>query len=302
MTFLIFLFSFLLLIFGILIFTVNNPVYSVLLLILNFILASFILFLLNLDFIALVFIMIYVGAVAVLFLFVIMMITTKEKISLYNKSSYFLTLVFFELFIGILIYFFFYSFNHELNQNHYDFYSVLNTTLELIETAYLNNTLALNQLLNVISAEKFAALQNRRFMVDYTNFVVELTMITDEKSQLEVFTSFKNLHRFEIQLVGINAFALSYHNLFFSRYPHFIYLYHFITNVNTINDKLYFDFIGLTSVLGQTIYNSYGLLFLIAGFILLIALIGPICLTFKFKTNFLKTNRPISKNDNINKF
>ena len=55
----------------------QHPVFSLLFLISSFILSAFILFTLECEFLALIFITIYVGAIAILFLFSIMMLDTK---------------------------------------------------------------------------------------------------------------------------------------------------------------------------------------------------------------------------------
>ena len=71
---LFYVFSFVIVLSGLAVILVRNPVHSVLLLILCFFSAAGIFMLLGAEFIAMVTIIVYVGAVAVLFLFVVMML------------------------------------------------------------------------------------------------------------------------------------------------------------------------------------------------------------------------------------
>ena len=70
------LFSFLILLTGLMVITSLNPIHSTFWLTLTFILSACLFITINIDFIALIMIIIYVGAIAILFLFVIMMIDT----------------------------------------------------------------------------------------------------------------------------------------------------------------------------------------------------------------------------------
>jgi NADH:ubiquinone oxidoreductase subunit 6 (subunit J) len=74
---LLFIFSSLALVSGIMVIQSRNPVHSVLFLILVFFNAAGLLILLGLDFFAMIFLVVYIGAIAVLFLFVVMMLNIK---------------------------------------------------------------------------------------------------------------------------------------------------------------------------------------------------------------------------------
>ena len=70
-----------------------------------------------------------------------------------------------------------------------------------------------------------------------------------------------------------------------------------ITENNNLLNQI--DFLSNTEILGQCLYNNYNIGVLIAGFILLIALIGSICLTLDFKKEVKpqnKDNRQLSRN------
>jgi len=75
--FLFYLFSSFILVSGIMVISVRNPVHSVLFLIMVFFNAMCLLILLKVEFLALIFLVVYVGAIAILFLFVVMMLNIK---------------------------------------------------------------------------------------------------------------------------------------------------------------------------------------------------------------------------------
>lgn len=92
---------------GICVVNVLNPVHSVFFLVLLFLLNSIFLFLLRNEFLAIMFIIVYIGAIAVLFLFVIMMLNVKIQ---ELKSSYLTYLPISIVFLIILFYEFLFVF------------------------------------------------------------------------------------------------------------------------------------------------------------------------------------------------
>jgi NADH-quinone oxidoreductase subunit J len=74
--------------------------------------------------------------------------------------------------------------------------------------------------------------------------------------------------------------------------------------VNLNNGALLFDSLNNIDVLGQVLYNYYLICFLIAGLILLVALIGSIVLTLRFNRVHKSqlTSRQLSRTDNFLSF
>jgi len=94
-------FSFLSIIFSLLVISSKNPIHSILSLVLVFFNAAGLLILLGVEFLAMLFLIVYVGAVAVLFLFVIMMLNVKInsiQLSIYRYMP-------FAIVLGLLLYF-----------------------------------------------------------------------------------------------------------------------------------------------------------------------------------------------------
>jgi len=67
------------------------------------------------------------------------------------------------------------------------------------------------------------------------------------------------------------------------------------------NSEYFFDDFSNIEVLGQGLYNNYLICFLLAGFVLLVAIIGAIALTLKFQS-YRKTapvNRQLSRSESF---
>ena len=84
----------------------------------------------------------------------------------------------------------------------------------------------------------------------------------------------------EAFLVISKTFPSYLNNVFFKK-EYFRYLYNFKYTLMFKNRIIHFDFISNLDTIGQVLYIYYSLLFLIAGLILLIGLIGAIVLTKK---------------------
>lgn len=85
---------------------------------------------------------------------------------------------------------------------------------------------------------------------------------------------------YPIIFIGITVFCLKIESIVSSSFSNFNY---FKINFNLFNNLL--DDFSNISIIGQGLFNYYGLVFLIAGLILLIAMIGAICLTLKFSSS-----------------
>jgi NADH:ubiquinone oxidoreductase subunit 6 (subunit J) len=313
MTILLLIISFFFILFGIFIFTTNKAVYSVLILILNFILASFILFLLNANFFALAYIMIYVGALAILFLFVIMMIDTKEELSSFNKSNVILdfikkvllqltiwglTVLFLDFFSNILLPTIDYNI---FKQN--DFYSIINDIFVSTKMTYSYKIEKIKDIMNLIQLENSIFKQRDLFYAELKDIQNAIVSANDIKSLTEAHEKFEKLMEQYPKILQAYIYSLSYNDLFFYYNPQYETIAYFILNLQSSNDKLYFDMVNPILAVGQSLYNSYGALFIIAGIILVIAFIGAINLTLKPKSIFKKSiNRAFSKKNSINKF
>lgn len=73
---------------------------------------------------------------------------------------------------------------------------------------------------------------------------------------------------------------------------------------NILNSETLIDSLNNIDSLGQALYNYYLVCFLIAGFVLLIALVGAIILTLRFNTvqKSQLTSRQLSRTDNFLSF
>lgn len=86
--FLFYLFSSMLLFCSVQVVFSSKPVHSVFYLVLSFCNAAALLFLVEVEFFALLLLIVYVGAIAVLFLFIVMMLDTKEPLSLLTTGEW----------------------------------------------------------------------------------------------------------------------------------------------------------------------------------------------------------------------
>jgi len=313
MTTLLLIISFFFILFGIFIFTTSKAVYSVLILILNFILASFILFLLNANFFALAFIMIYVGALAILFLFVIMMIDTKEEMTYFDKSNIifdFIIKAFLQLIIlGLIIFlldFFTNIFLPTINYNIFkqnDLYSIINDIFVSTKTTYSFRIEKIKEVMTLIQLENSIFKQQHLFFAELKDIQNAIVSANDKKSLIEAHEKFEKLMEQYPKMLDAYIYSLAYNDLFFYYNPRYETVAYFILNFQNSNDKVYFDMVNPILAVGQSLYNSYGILFIIAGIILVIAFIGAINLTLKPKSIFKESvNRAFSKKDSSNKF
>lgn len=66
-------------------------------------------------------------------------------------------------------------------------------------------------------------------------------------------------------------------------------------------NEIFFDYSENISTLGQSLFNYYSISFLLAGLVLLIALIGAVCLTLHFNTNKKSqiTSKQLARSDSF---
>jgi NADH-quinone oxidoreductase subunit J len=130
-------------------------------------------------------------------------------------------------------------------------------------------------------------------------FLFVVMMINTKKNSVKTFSA---LQYFLIIQVGIFIFIklhFFFNDTFFNQ---------FVENAihSDFNDSiLKIDNLHNTQIIGQALYNNYNIAVLIAGFVLLIALIGSISLTISFKNDqkLNKSYKQLSKIEtSIHKF
>lgn len=127
----IYLINYFILILGMCIVTMKNPILAVISLILIYINTSIIFILLGAEFIGLVLIIIYVGAICILFLFVIMLLNSRV-LELYTKFNIYMSILFFVLVILFLEIFLIYLFQLEVIPYYFMFYKEYDLWIALI--------------------------------------------------------------------------------------------------------------------------------------------------------------------------
>lgn len=140
-------FSVLILVCGFKVVFTSKPVHSVFFLVLSFCNAAALLFLLEVEFFGLLLLIVYVGAIAVLFLFIVIMLNTKESVSLLHFGEwqkYLPATLFFGLLLVVELVFIFSSSFERINLNYSFFESYQNYLFVLDE---VSNLKALGQIL-----------------------------------------------------------------------------------------------------------------------------------------------------------
>ncbi len=234
---------------GIKVTSTQNPVYSGLYLVLVFFLGSGIAFLLGLEFIALLFLLVYAGAIAVLVLFVVMMLDVKAIENPWSAKKkrllYLGSLVF--LFCLIVI-----GYNEDLQHS-----------LKFFATTYIGSLV----LFSAITYEEYIK-NSFQFIISEENKI----------SNVEIKKNFQELLNERIESWNIlcdaegltEFFSLSFHkgNVDSSYSVNNMWFVEFDTSC-ALNDPSYL------------LYSTYAILLIIAGVILLIAMVGAITLTLQ---------------------
>ncbi|CAM9134911.1 unnamed protein product [Ectocarpus sp. 13 AM-2016] len=248
---------------GIKVTSTQNPVYSGLYLVLLFFLGSGIAFLLGLEFIALLFLLVYAGAIAVLVLFVVMMLDVKAIENPWSAKKKRL------LYVGGLIFFLFLiavGWSEEL-QN----------LIKLFATTYIGSLV----LFNVVKYEEyikenFQSIANHKIVEDNLNKVNNISEF--EASNKKVQKTF---------IESVDEKVDSWFNLCDSEgLTEFFRLLFHKESVNssfTVNKMWFVEFDSSCALNDPSylLYSTYAILLIIAGVILLIAMVGAISLTLQ---------------------
>lgn len=127
-------------------------------------------------------------------------------------------------------------------------------------------------------------------------FVIMMLNIKNQKESFEGFGSFISLIYFSIFYFFVFSIFLVLKKSFFQNLD--------VLDINLLDISLFIDDLNNIDVLGQVLYNYFLICFLLAGLILLIALIGAIVLTLRFN-NLQKgqqPNRQLARVDNFLSF
>ena len=227
----------------------QNPVYSGLYLVLLFFLGSGIAFLLGLEFIALLFLLVYAGAIAVLVLFVVMMLDVKAIENPWSAKKkrllYLAGLIFFFCLIAI-------GSSENLQQS-----------MKFLATTYIGSLV----LFSSVSYEEFI---KKKF---------QPLIVREEKlSNMESKKTFQEL---------LNERVESWHNFCDSEsLTEFFRLSFNKENIDAsyeINNMWFIEFDTSCALNDPSylLYSTYAILLIIAGVILLIAMVGAITLTLQ---------------------
>lgn len=225
----------------------QNPVYSGLYLVLLFFLGSGIAFLLGLEFIALLFLLVYAGAIAVLVLFVVMMLDVKaieNPWSAKKKRLLYLAVLTFFIFLLVI------GSNEELQQS-----------LKFFATTYIGSLVL------------FSSITYKDSIIKNFN-----TIISSESSSEEAKKTFKELLDERIKLwdnLCESEDLTEFFSLSFNKES--------VDSSYTANNMWFVEFDSSCALNDPSylLYSTYAILLIIAGVILLIAMVGAITLTLQ---------------------
>lgn len=225
----------------------QNPVYSGLYLVLLFFLGSGIAFLLGLEFIALLFLLVYAGAIAVLVLFVVMMLDVKAIENPWSAKKKRLLYV---AGLGFFLFLIVVGSNEELQQS-----------LKFFATTYVGS-------LVLFSAVTYEESIKENFY----------SIVTSESSAGKVKKTFKELleERMELWNNLCDSEGLTeFFSLSFNKES--------VDSSYTANNMWFVEFDSSCALNDPSylLYSTYAILLIIAGVILLIAMVGAITLTLQ---------------------
>lgn len=227
----------------------QNPVYSGLYLVLLFFLGSAIAFLLGLEFIALLFLLVYAGAIAVLVLFVVMMLDVKAIENPWSAKKkrilYLLGFILFVCLVGI-------GSSNDLQQSIKFFATTYISSLVLFSSLTYEDYLK-KIFYNVIVEEE--NLSNTNIKKTFQEVVNERIELWQNLCNSENLTEFFQLSFYK---ESINS-SYDINNMWFVEFD----------TSCALNDPSYL------------LYSTYAILLIIAGVILLIAMVGAIALTLQ---------------------
>ena len=248
---------------GVKVTSTQNPVYSGLYLVLLFFLGSGIAFLLGLEFIALLFLLVYAGAIAVLVLFVVMMLDVKAIENPWSAKKkrlvYAIGLTFLLFLIAV-------GWNEEL-QN----------LIKLFATTYIGSLVLFNVVkYEAYIKENFQSIVNNEIAKDQLNKIKDISEL--ESSSKKVRKTF---------IESVDEKVDSWFNLCDSEgLTEFFRLLFHKESVDSsyVSNKMWFVEFDSSCALNDPsylLYSTYAILLIIAGVILLIAMVGAISLTLQ---------------------
>jgi len=269
---------------GIKVISTQNPVYSGLYLVLLFFIGSSISFLLGLEFIALLFLLVYAGAIAVLVLFVVMMLNVKAIENLWSAKKKRLLYVGIVLFLGGLM---FVGFNYDL--------LFLTKTLA---TTYISVLVSFRLFsykepvvelvhIHISVRDPFHYLRNREFRLAFIKQRLAAMEETKKRLRKELDVHIEGFNRYlEESEMFIDFFRLCFDKKFIrdSFQTGSAWFIEFDTAC-ALNDPSYL------------LYSTHAILLIIAGIVLLIAMVGAISLTSQ-RTSSYSVHRQLGRDPN----
>lgn len=248
---------------GIKVTSTQNPVYSGLYLVLLFFLGSGIAFLLGLEFIALLFLLVYAGAIAVLVLFVVMMLDVKAIENPWSVKKKRL------LYAGGLTFFLFLivvGWSEELQ-----------SLIKLLSTTYIGSLV----LFSVVKYEErikenFQSIAHNEIAKDNLNKIKDISEFgaSNKKVQKTFIESVDEKVDSWFNLCDSEGLTEFFRLLFYKE----------STDSSYVANKTWFVEFDSSCALNDPsylLYSTYAILLIIAGVILLIAMVGAISLTLQ---------------------
>lgn len=248
---------------GIKVTSTQNPVYSGLYLVLLFFLGSGIAFLLGLEFIALLFLLVYAGAIAVLVLFVVMMLDVKAIENPWSVKKKRL------LYAGGLTFFLFLivvGWSEELQ-----------SLIKLLSTTYIGSLV----LFSVVKYEErikenFQSIAHNEIAKDNLNKIKDISEFgaSNKKVQKTLIESVDEKVDSWFNLCDSEGLTEFFRLLFYKE----------STDSSYVANKTWFVEFDSSCALNDPsylLYSTYAILLIIAGVILLIAMVGAISLTLQ---------------------
>nr|BCY16109.1 NADH dehydrogenase subunit 6 [Punctaria occidentalis] len=227
---------------GIKVTSTQNPVYSGLYLVLLFFLGSGIAFLLGLEFIALLFLLVYAGAIAVLVLFVVMMLDVKAIETPWSAEK---KRLFYLLSLIFLMFIIGVACNKNLQELMILFATILISSLVLFNAVTYEEYI--KKIFEPMSTDKFL---NTEVSIGLRDLLNDIKIESFYDS--EGFTEFYNF-------LSHNPYIGTSNGMWFAEFD----------TSCALNDPSYL------------LYSTYAILLIIAGVILLIAMVGAITLTLQ---------------------
>nr|YP_009254725.1 NADH dehydrogenase subunit 6 [Ectocarpus siliculosus]CBJ18024.1 NADH dehydrogenase subunit 6 [Ectocarpus siliculosus] len=248
---------------GVKVTSTQNPVYSGLYLVLLFFLGSGIAFLLGLEFIALLFLLVYAGAIAVLVLFVVMMLDVKAIENPWSAKKKRLVYA-----IGLTFLFFLIAVGWS---------EELQNLIKLFATTYIGSLV----LFNIVKYEEyikenFQSMVNNEIAEGHLNKIKDISEFnaSNKKAQKTFIESVDEKVDYWFNLCDSEGLTEFFRLLFHKE----------SVDSSYVSNKMWFIEFDSSCALNDPsylLYSTYAILLIIAGVILLIAMVGAISLTLQ---------------------